>query len=65
MSISPISSPFISLSAPTTAAGAVGQQNANLSTEIGIAGIRDEIKLSKEAVSLLLGDGSSPQKSPT
>lgn len=64
MSISPISSPFISLASPT-AGGAVAQQNSNLSTEIGIAGIRDEIKLSKEAVSLLLGNGTAPAKSST
>jgi hypothetical protein len=59
MAISPISSP---LSSPTSAASAVGTQNAVLHTAIGDRVIKDQIDLSKEAVTLLLGGGGSAAK---
>jgi hypothetical protein len=59
MSISPISS---SLPTPLAAASAVGTQNALLHTNIGVRTIKDQIDLSKEAVSLLLGGGAPVAK---
>jgi hypothetical protein len=56
MSISPISS---LLSSAPSAKAAVGEQNSILHTSIGERTIKDQINLSKEAVSLLLG-GAAP-----
>lgn len=52
MSISPISSIPLLISTP---AEAVQAQAGLLQTRIGDAGLKDEIKLSQEAVALLLG----------
>ena len=57
MSISSIAPP--SLSTPFTAASAVGQENSLLHTQIGERTIKDRIDLSKEAVDLLIGGGST------
>ena len=56
MSISPISSIPLSISTPTDA---VRTQNGLLQTQISEFGLKDQIKLSKEAVALLLG-GAAP-----
>jgi hypothetical protein len=53
MSISPLSS--LGSSSPLSASAAVGTQNAVLHTTIGQRTIKDQIDLSKEAVSLLVG----------
>jgi hypothetical protein len=57
MSISPISSaiPLI-----TTPASAVEAQAGLLQTQIADTGFKDEIKLSRQAITLLLGGGTPP-----
>lgn len=57
MSISPISSIPLSISTPTDT---VRTQNGLLQTQISEFGLKDQIKLSKEAVALLLGGGAAP-----
>lgn len=52
MSISPISS---LLSGPPSPAAAVGAQSAVLQTSVGQRTIKDQIDLSKEAISFLAG----------
>jgi hypothetical protein len=52
MSISPVSS---LLASPLPTSAAVGTQNAVLNTSIGQRTIKDQIDLSKEAISLLAG----------
>jgi hypothetical protein len=58
MSISPVSS---SLATPLTASAAVGTQNSVLHTSIGQRTIKDQIDLSKEAISLLAGPTPAPK----
>ena len=58
MSISPISS--LLGSQPLSASAAVGTQNALLHTTIGERTIKDQIDLSKEAITLLAGGATAP-----
>ncbi len=57
MSISPISS---LLSGPPSASAAVGAQSSLLHTTIGQRTIKDQIDLSKEAITLLAGGVTAP-----
>jgi hypothetical protein len=57
MSISPISSSPALILTPTTA---VQAQGGILQTQIADFGIVDEIKLSRQAITLLLGGGAAP-----
>jgi len=59
MSVSPISS---LLAGPLTASAAVGTQNSLLHTTIGQRTIKDQIDLSKEAISLLAAGGTPAAK---
>jgi len=58
MSISPVSS--LLSSSPLTASAAVGTQNALLHTTVGQRTIKDQIDLSKEAITLLAGGVEAP-----
>ena len=58
MSISPVSS--LLSSSPLTASAAVGTQNALLHTTVGQRTIKDQIDLSKEAITLLAGGVTAP-----
>jgi hypothetical protein len=57
MSISPLSSSPSLILTPTAA---VQTQSGILHTQIADAGIVDEIKLSRQAITLLLGGGTAP-----
>jgi hypothetical protein len=57
MSISPVSS---LLSSAPSASAAVGVQNSLLHTTIGERTIKDQIDLSKEAITLLAGGATAP-----
>ncbi len=58
MSISPIAS--LASPSPLTASKAVGTQNELLQTAVGQRTIKDQIDLSKEAITLLAGGVEAP-----
>lgn len=58
MSISPLSS--LGSSSPLSASKAVGTQNELLQTSVGQRTIKDQIDLSKEAITLLAGGVQAP-----
>jgi hypothetical protein len=58
MSISPVSATFIA--DDSSAAPVVAANGSSLKTQIGILAFKDEIKLSKEAISLIAFGNATP-----